>query len=145
MSNDPSTNWEDSFARRLQHRLQLKGKKDSPTALAREFNLRWRGVPITTNAVRKWLKGESTPTMDKMEVLANMLGVTPDWLRWGDRENTTGSSAALTNQTQRFIKSLTIENMETAVLQDYRLLNPQNRELIFSMMELLLMQQDTHR
>lgn len=144
MSNDPNTNWRDSFARRLQHRLQLKGKKDSPTALAREFNLRWRGVPVSSNAVRKWLKGESTPTMDKMEVLANMLGVTPDWLRWGDEESTTNPSAMVPDWIHKLKEPLPIENMEKAVIQDYRLLNTSNKKIVFSLMEILLKEQKTH-
>jgi transcriptional regulator with XRE-family HTH domain len=141
MSNDPNTNWRDSFARRLQHRLQLKGKKDSPTALAREFNLRWRGVPITTNAVRKWLKGDSIPTMDKMEVLANMLGVTPDWLRWGDGESALSSSAMASDWKHKITEPLPIENMEKAVIQDYRLLNASNKKIVFSLMEIMLKEQ----
>jgi transcriptional regulator with XRE-family HTH domain len=38
---------------------------------------------VTVNAVRKWMLGESIPTLDKLQVLADLLGVTQDWLRWG--------------------------------------------------------------
>lgn len=52
-----------------------KGKTLSPTALARDFNLRWRGMPVTVNATRKWLMGDAIPTMDKIETLSSMLNM----------------------------------------------------------------------
>lgn len=133
------TNGRSAFSTRLQQQLLNKGKKNSPTSLAREFNLRWRGVPVTPNAVRKWLLGESLPTMDKMEVLANMLGVSTDWLRWDDPEST-AKGAWLDHSADNV---LPIENMEKAVIQDYRLLNVSNKKIVFSLMEILLKEQKT--
>ena len=73
-----------AFTARLESLLLKKGSTLSPTALARDFNLRWRGVPVTVNATRKWLMGQAMPTMDKIAVLANMLNTSQDWLRFGD-------------------------------------------------------------
>ena len=133
-----------TFASRLRHQLQLKGKKDSPTTLAREFNLRWRGVPVTSNAVRKWLQGESMPTMDKMEVLANMLGVTADWLRWGDEKQTLTQYPGRTRTMYALNEPQPLENMEKAVIQDYRLLNTSNQKIVFSLMEIMLKEQKSN-
>jgi transcriptional regulator with XRE-family HTH domain len=72
-----------AFSQRLCKALADMGWEESPTLVTREFNLRWRGKTITVNAVRKWMLGESMPTLDKLQVLADLLGVSPDWLRWG--------------------------------------------------------------
>jgi transcriptional regulator with XRE-family HTH domain len=144
MSSKPFTYGGIAFASRLRHQLQLKGKKDSPTTLAREFNLRWRGVPVTSNAVRKWLQGESMPTMDKMEVLANMLGVTTDWLRWGNEKSTSTQHPTRAGVIYALNEPQPVENMEKTVMQDYRLLNTSNQKIVFSLMEIMLKEQKSH-
>jgi transcriptional regulator with XRE-family HTH domain len=71
----------------------------SPTQLAREFNLRFPGQPISLHAARKWLRGEAIPTQEKLRILARWLGVTAEWLRYDGANSqsgpvpTTGSSA----------------------------------------------------
>ena len=73
-----------AFSQRLQKLLrQTHYSSDSPTELAREFNIRFPGPPITVHAARKWLVGEAIPTQDKMRVLAEWLVVPVDWLRFG--------------------------------------------------------------
>lgn len=74
----------DLFSQRLQQ--ALKGahySPDSPTQLAREFNLRFDGPPVTIHAARKWLVGESIPTQEKLRTMASWLGVSAEWLRFG--------------------------------------------------------------
>jgi hypothetical protein len=46
------------FGKRLKEAMR-KARVDagSPTRIAREFNLRYHGDPVTTQAVRKWLAG----------------------------------------------------------------------------------------
>lgn len=76
------------FSARL--RLALTNAKyplDSPTQLVREFNVRFSGNPITVHAAHKWLAGESIPTQEKLTVLAQWLGVTAEWLRFGETVN----------------------------------------------------------
>lgn len=58
----------------------------SPTRLAREFNRRYPGTPVTQHASRKWLHGEAVPAQDKLRVLADWLGVAVAWLRFGEGE-----------------------------------------------------------
>jgi hypothetical protein len=74
----------DAFCSRLHHALQ----RQAPTALkaaalTREFNRRYAGAPITLHAARRWLLGEAIPAQDKLRVLADWLGVTAEWLRFG--------------------------------------------------------------
>lgn len=73
------------FSRRLKEALLRAGEvSDSPAALARAFNRRYPGKPVSDYAARKWLQGEAIPGQDKLRVLAQWLGVTNDWLRFGD-------------------------------------------------------------
>lgn len=73
-----------AFSQRLQECLVRAGKSGyRPTDLAREFNRRYAGVPISMHAARKWLLGEAIPAQDKLLTLANWLQVAPEWLRFG--------------------------------------------------------------
>jgi hypothetical protein len=124
------------FSKRLKVILCKKNKSLSPTALARDFNLRWRGVPVTVNATRKWLMGEAIPTFDKLVVLANLIDVSEDWLRWGDlhsQENLVqcGSQKNLTHD-------LPGPDAERALLQDYRLLSPLHKKIVRDILVVLL-------
>ncbi|MFL6566868.1 MAG: hypothetical protein ACJ8G5_18165 [Burkholderiales bacterium] len=55
--------------------------------MAREFNLRYEGTPVTVQAVRKWVSGRALPSQDKVRALALWLEVSPQWLRYGDGES----------------------------------------------------------
>jgi transcriptional regulator with XRE-family HTH domain len=78
-----STERED-FSARLQQALRdADYSPESPTQLAREFNIRFPGRPITVHAARKWLMGEAIPTQEKLRTLAQWLGVPAEWLRFG--------------------------------------------------------------
>ncbi|MBC7413985.1 MAG: hypothetical protein H7327_03520 [Herminiimonas sp.] len=75
------------FSSRLQQCLRNSHHSpDSPTELAREFNVRFNARPITVHAARKWLVGEAIPTQDKMRTLATWLQVPIEWLRFGGDE-----------------------------------------------------------
>lgn len=80
----------DAFSTRLREAL-LRAAPDSarPSPLAREFNRRYAGAPVTLHATRKWLGGDAIPAQDKLRVLADWLGVSAEWLRFG-----AGSAAA---------------------------------------------------
>lgn len=75
----------EAFSRRLKEALAHVGDDgSSPTRLAREFNRRTPGTPVTLHAARKWLNGDAVPVQDKLRVLAGWLGVGADWLRFGE-------------------------------------------------------------
>ncbi|MEY3264433.1 MAG: hypothetical protein RL717_1910 [Pseudomonadota bacterium] len=79
------------FSERLQQALRhAEYSPDSPTQLAREFNVRFEGNPVTVHAARKWLQGESIPTQEKLRALASWLDVPADWLRFGSVERDAG-------------------------------------------------------
>jgi len=89
-----STNERESFSERLQQALKnAHYSPDSPTRLAREFNIRFEGRPITVHAARKWLVGEAIPTQEKLRMIAQWLGVPADWLRFGGAEQAASEGA----------------------------------------------------
>ncbi|MBS0308471.1 MAG: hypothetical protein JSS58_05825 [Proteobacteria bacterium] len=78
----------EDFSERLQNALRNADySPDSPTQLAREFNIRFAGRPITVHAARKWLVGEAIPTQEKLRTLAQWLGVPAEWLRFGGTQH----------------------------------------------------------
>lgn len=84
----------EEFSQRLQQALNNAAySPDSPTQLAREFNVRFVGRPITVHAARKWLVGEAIPTQEKLRTLAQWLGVPAEWLRFGAASDSPESQA----------------------------------------------------
>jgi len=78
----------EAFSERLQQALRNASySPESPTQLAREFNVRFSGTPITVHSARKWLVGEAIPTQEKLRTLAQWLGVAAEWLRFGGDED----------------------------------------------------------
>ena len=74
-----------NFSDRLQKALKNADySPDSPTQLAREFNVRYSGNPVTVHAARKWIVGEAIPTQEKLRALASWLVVPAEWLRFGN-------------------------------------------------------------
>jgi len=75
----------EAFSQRLAKALkEAKIDVGSPTVFSREFNRRYTGKPVSIHAARKWLMGEAIPTQDKLRLLAAWLGVSTEWLRFGE-------------------------------------------------------------
>jgi transcriptional regulator with XRE-family HTH domain len=72
------------FADRLRAAMQAAGYEAKPAVLEREFNTRFWGKPMTLHGVRRWLRGETLPTHEKLLVLAEWLAVPPQQLNYGD-------------------------------------------------------------
>lgn len=127
-----------AFSQRLAQLLLSNNISLSPTKLAREFNLRWRGVPVTPNAARKWILGESIPTLDKIDVLANLLGTNSQWLRWGEKNPNQVNTMGRTES----VHLIALEpNLEKSLIQDFRLLNSANQRVIFNLIKIMLYEQ----
>lgn len=96
-----STEERSAFSDRLQQALRnAEHSPNSSTQLAREFNGRFQGHPVTVLAARKWLQGESIPTQEKLRALASWLDVPADWLRFGngDTQKNGGNDSSMTDQ-----------------------------------------------
>lgn len=72
------------FAQRLREAMERAGYQARPAVLEREYNLRCWDKPMTLHGVRRWLRGETLPSQDKLLVLAEWLQVTPQELRYGN-------------------------------------------------------------
>lgn len=67
-----------AFAAQLRERLRhrFRGKLPSAAIVAREFNLRAKGVlPISQESTRRWIRGYSIPDAPRLAVLAAWLNL----------------------------------------------------------------------
>ena len=71
------------FAERLQAAMRAAGLEPRPAVLLNLFNANYWGRSVTFQAVSRWLRGESIPAQDKLIVLAGVLKVEPEVLRFG--------------------------------------------------------------
>ncbi len=105
-----------NIALKASHPSNLKVVKGG-TDLARQFNLKHKGNSgVTPQAAHKWLTGQVIPTHDKIRTLAEWLGVSEHWLRYGPPPE----RLMITNQRIKKIKHplspqtlKLIENIET--------------------------------
>ncbi len=126
-----STNEREGFSERLQHALKTAHySPDSPTRLAREFNIRFEGRPITVHAARKWLVGEAIPTQEKLRMLAQWLGVPADWLRFGGE--TDPATGEANNASARF------ESADVKLIADLQRLDDHHREMAREFIRMLV-------
>jgi transcriptional regulator with XRE-family HTH domain len=127
-----SSNERESFSVRLQQALKnAHYSPDSPTRLAREFNIRFDGRPITVHAARKWLVGEAIPTQEKLRMIAHWLGVPAEWLRFGgaDAISANGESA---NGVSRF------ESADVKLIADLQRLDEHHRQIAREFIRMLV-------
>ena len=119
-----------AFSSRLQTALRNANHPSShPTHLAREFNFRFSGSPITVHAARKWLVGESIPTQDKLRALSTWLGVTAEWLRFGGADDeTTATSPA---------PSPAFESAQSRLISEFMELDEHHRQIVQDFIHML--------
>lgn len=75
------------FSERLVIALKQENHPISPTYLAKEFNARYSGTPVSVQSANNWLQGKAIPSQDKLTILALWLKITSQWLRFGDENN----------------------------------------------------------
>ena len=128
----PAATEQERFGQRLKIALQAAQYSDnSPTQLAREFNLRFAGRPISLHAARKWLRGEAIPTQEKLRILARWLGVTAEWLRY-DNAN------SVPEDNSRAGSSITDAAGDVRLLEELCLLDVESRQIAREMIRMLL-------
>ena len=72
------------FSNRLRAAMTAAGHQARPAVVLREFNARWHGTSISTQAAWSWLNSKSIPAQDKIQVLAEWLKIEPEVLRFGE-------------------------------------------------------------
>jgi hypothetical protein len=76
-------NEKQQFAERLRKALVDAGYEPRPSVLEAHFNSRYWGRSVTYQAVRRWLIGLSIPEQEKLQVIADWLGLEAHVLRYG--------------------------------------------------------------
>ena len=120
------------FSDRLQQCLRNSHHSaDSPTELAREFNIRFNARPVTVHAARKWLVGEAIPTQDKMRTLATWLQVPIEWLRFGGHEQ----------QISGFDPVDALHSSDLKLIADMHLLDEHHRQIVREFIRIIVRNQ----
>ncbi|MES2538079.1 MAG: hypothetical protein V4632_19640 [Pseudomonadota bacterium] len=123
------SNERERFSHRLQQALRnAQHSPDSPTELARDFNRRFAGRPITVHAARKWLVAEAIPTQDKMRTLSEWLLVPIEWLRFGGDERQSETSGTPGN----------LKPVDLKLIADLQLLDEHHRQIARELVRILI-------
>jgi transcriptional regulator with XRE-family HTH domain len=72
------------FSQRLQAAMVAAGLEPRPGVLLNQFNANYWGRSVSFQAVSRWLRGEAIPEQDKLQVLASILKIEPEVLRFGE-------------------------------------------------------------
>lgn len=116
-----------AFSDRLGESLKKSGRSTSPTHLVTEFNAHFGGPKVHVHTCRKWLHGEAIPTQEKLVVLSHMVGVSPDWLRYGQE----------TRMMEQDPPSA-FSRPELALLADFRRLNERDKRVVRDLVGLMM-------
>ncbi len=133
MTNSLLSDERAAFAARLRDVMWKVGIDQSATVLARTYNANNPTSAVTLHAVRKWLEGESIPTQERVQALAQLLGTTPNWLRYGEAQSK-GKESNIAQPIQDDI---------FRIFEDARRLDPRSRELLDGLLEQMLKQQNS--
>lgn len=82
-----------AFARRLKAALQDAGIEASGTRIEELFAARSPAHSVTSQGANGWLRGQYMPTPDKIRVLADIVGVDPSTLAFGEAKGRRVSEA----------------------------------------------------
>ena len=73
------------FSQRPRQALTTLGfPTNKPTWFAREFNSSSINATISVQTANNWLLGAAIPSQDKLQVIAQWLNVSSQWLRFGE-------------------------------------------------------------
>jgi hypothetical protein len=126
-------NEKEAFGKRLTRLLNDAGIGiASPTLVAREFNRRYPGKPVTTQAVRKWINGEAIPAGDKIRVLAKWLKASPHWLHYAEGEKAAGVPKVEEERAHYG------ESVDSTLPEDFHRLSPKHKTMVCEIVRALL-------
>ena len=102
----------------------MRAQQLAPKAavLERLFNTHYNGRPVSIQSVAAWLGGRSMPKADKLRVLADVLGVEPQYLQFG------GTIGARIGETPATWPSITAP--DRAIVDALLALPPARRKLV---------------
>lgn len=128
-------NGKEAFSQRLKQQLaKYSWPVNSPTWLAREFNLRYSGQSISVQTASNWLSGNAIPNQDKLQILATWLDTSSQWLRFGEEQ------PSESKPDQGLIYNHPIQLGDLA--NKFEKLNNKQKFLIYHLIDEMLIQQD---
>lgn len=115
------------FSRRLGQAMSAAGYEPRPAILFRLFNARYTGRSVSFQSASRWLSGRSIPEQDKLQVLAELFGVAPQTLRFGEPARVAETRGEWNAVGAR----------ERAVIDTFLALPPRQRELVGELVKVL--------
>lgn len=116
------------FSKRLAEAMQARGYAPRPGVLHKLFNSHYHGRSVAFSSVSKWLRGTTLPDQEKLEVLAAVLEVEPQVLRFGGTPRRVADSRLDWGQ-------MTVE--DAAACTAYLKLPPRRRALVRELLKAL--------
>ena len=117
LQQSKATEEREGFSARLTLALEKANKSTRIVDVWREFNALNAHAPVSHVAARKWVLGKSLPTQEKLRTLADWLGVSVAWLRFGD-----DAAAEVANSLSAQEQALVTEYRKLAPLEKIHLL-----------------------
>lgn len=123
-------NEREKFSQRLANAMQQAGYDVRPKVLFNLFNSHYRGRSVTFQTTSRWLAGKAIPAQDKLQVIADLLGVEPHALRFG-------ASARSRVAESRAVWPVGVGSRERNVIDSYLQLPPKKRDLVGELVKAL--------
>jgi transcriptional regulator with XRE-family HTH domain len=136
------------FSERLKNEFVRAGLPvASPTKIANEFNRQYPSNKVTAQTLRKWLLADAIPTQAKLLALADWLGVSPQWLRFGKGARKTSKAASENTSDDVAVQTgvIVISQQHAALVPVVELLtrlSPANVRLLENIVRCVLAEQD---
>ncbi|KXZ73386.1 transcriptional regulator [Acinetobacter venetianus] len=122
----------EAFSQRLKQLLLARNwPTNSPTWLAKEFNIRFSGNSVSVQTANNWLLGNAIPSQDKLQILAAWLNVSTHWLRFGETDL---SAQQDFNNSYKNIQ-LYMDDLPKKIAK----LTPKQKQLVYNLVEELLL------
>lgn len=135
------------FSERLKKEFIRAGLPvSSPTQIANEFNRQYPLHKVTAQTMRKWLLADAIPTQAKLLALADWLGVSPQWLRFGMGARKPSKSSEITSDETAVQSEIIVVGQQQALLvpvvELLTRLSPSNVRLVENIVRCVLAEQD---
>lgn len=118
------------FSLRLTEAMTVTGYEPRPAVLFRLFNAKYRGRSVSFQTASRWLNGRSMPEQDKLQVLADLFGLEPHVLRFGEKSKRRVAETQAAWPTG-------IGARERQTVEAFLALPPKRRELVAELIEAL--------
>jgi len=116
------------FSKRLAEAMQAKGYASRPGVLHKLFNSHYHGRSVAFSTASKWLRGLALPDQEKLEVLAAVLEIEPQVLRYGGSPRRIGDSR---------LEWSALSPEDATACRVYLKLPPKRRELVRNLLKAL--------